>query len=86
MQVRCATMTDTKLVKVLHLITSQGLGESIIFRIEHVSELLDAPIEEVYDDINQGRIHCKKLGGQRSHWRMTTSELLKYIDYRSPDE
>ncbi len=85
MQVRCATMTDTKLVKVLHLITSQGLGESIIFRIEHVSELLDAPIEEVYDDINQGRIHCKKLGGQRSHWRMTTSELLKYIAYRKGD-
>ena len=77
-------MTD-KLTKILKLICTQGYSENIVYRLEAVADLLNCPVEEIYDDIDHDRVHVKRIGGHRSHWRMTTSELLKYIDYRSPD-
>ena len=80
-------MSDNEtLEKMLRLIISQGQGEAIIFRLEAVADLLSCPLEEVIDDLESGRMPCKRMSGPRIMWRMSTYDLLKYLQYRSPGE
>ena len=77
-------MTDDTLAKMLRLIIAQGQGEAIIFRIDVVADLLSCPLEEVIDDLESGRMPCKRMSGPRIMWRMSTYDLLSYLRYRSP--
>ena len=79
-------MTDTTLSKLLRLIIAQGKGDEIIFRIEAVADLLACPVEEVLDDVETGRVRCMRSSGPRNMWRMSTYDLLRYLQYRYPSE
>lgn len=78
-------MTDDTLAKMLRLIIAQGQGEAIIFRLDVVADLLQCPVEEIWDDIGTGRVRVKLMSGPRTMWRMSTYDLLSYLRYRSPD-
>ena len=79
-------MSEDTLAKMLRLIIAQGQGEAIIFRLEVVADLLACPVEEVVDDLESGRLQCKRMGGPRNMWRMSTYDLLRYLQYRYPSE
>lgn len=79
-------MTDDTLAKILRIIIAQNQGEAIIFRVDVVADLLDCPIDEIYDDIEHDRVRVKLMSGPRTMWRMSTYDLLRYLQYRSPDE
>ena len=78
-------MSEDTLAKMLRLIISQGQGEAIIFRLDVVADLLACPVEEIWDDIEHGRVRVKLMSGPRNLWRMSTYDLLSYLRYRSPD-